>query len=126
MKMPDRKLVAGLLVGVLIGWFAAYGAMHCRARFDKPGKSHMLDKFTRELRLDAAQKEKVGLILEETREKVKALRGQTRPRFEAIRAESDGRIRAVLTPEQLPRFEKLRAEMQEKFKKRSEGRLSRE
>lgn len=123
MKAPDPKLVFVLIAGVLIGWFAAFGTVHCKMRFDgPPQKGKILEHFSRELSLDAVQKEKVGKILEETRAKIDTLRAQARPGFEAIRRDADGRIRELLKAEQLPKFEELRKKMEEnRSKKRRRG-----
>ena len=118
MNTARTRLAVALAAGMLIGWFAAMGAVHCRMHGGWHDKPKMLEHFSRELKLTADQKEKVRKIIEATREQIKVLHNEAKPRFDAIRADTDARIRAILTPEQLPRFEKLRTEMLERHQKK--------
>jgi hypothetical protein len=66
------------------------------------------------LGLDQAQREQVNIILEEGRKEVRQLRMESRPRMEAIEAQTHARIRAVLTPDQLTRYEEYRRSVRER------------
>ncbi len=116
MRIHWKEVLTALAAGVLLGWFAAFGAVQSGLRGCGPeGK---LEHFSRELGLDAGQKEKVGKILSDTREKIVALRNENKPRFEAIRAESRERIAALLTPAQNEKFKKLEAQKEIRRHKR--------
>lgn len=121
MKTPDKKILIAFAAGLLAGWFLAFGAVHCRLRSERFDRSRMIERFRRELSLTPAQGGKVEKILEETRARIDSIRGEVRPRFEDIRRAADARIRAELTPEQLPKFEKLRQKMEERHRRRRGG-----
>jgi hypothetical protein len=67
-------------------------------------------RLDRRLGLDADQRAQMHDILAGTHQELKDLRQEFRPRFATIISEADGKISAILTPEQLERFEKLKAE----------------
>jgi hypothetical protein len=69
---------------------------------------------TKEVGLEGDQQEQIRKILDETREKYGEIRKEMdpaiknfEPRFNAVRQESRDRIRALLTPEQLPKYEEM-------------------
>lgn len=68
---------------------------------------HRLD---RRLKLDAGQQAQLHDILMNAHQEIKDLRQEYRPRFNLIVTEADGKIDAILTPEQQERFEKFKAE----------------
>ena len=74
----------------------------------------MLEKFDRELGLDAGQRGKVEKILQDRRQKMKALKEESRPRYEQIRSSAQMEIRVLLTPEQRPKFDRMEAEWKER------------
>jgi hypothetical protein len=83
------------------------------------------------LDLSEEQKQEIKTILEETNQKYIEIRRDLQPRvkeyeprFDAVRQQSRERIRAVLKPNQLPKYEEMvqesnrrREEMNEKLKK---------
>ena len=115
MKSPWREVIVALLVGVIVGWFAATRSFEVCAHHWKSGGG-MLEKFSKELKLSPEQKEKVGTILESKRAQFAALRTEMKPRFEEIRTSSKSEIAKVLTPEQMERF----TQMEERWKARRE------
>ena len=111
--------LAGLLIGIGIG---VCGARRGAWRRWHPERHHqMLETFSRELKLNAEQRAAVGKILDDRQRQMQALHAQVRPQFEAMRAEMRKEISAVLSPEQVERFEKLEA----KWDKRRERFLDR-
>lgn len=116
MRTPWKEVVIALLVGLTVGWFAA-------ARFaheSRPSWKHekLIDKFSRELELDADQKAKIEKILELKREQFTALRNEVKPRFEQIRNASKTEIQKLLTPLQQQKFGALEARWEERREKR--------
>ena len=97
----------------------------------KYGPTYLLTKMDNKLDLSEEQKREIGAILEETNEKYIEIRRDLQPRikeyeprFDAVRQQSRDRIRAVLKPDQLPKYEEMvqesdrrREEMNEKLKK---------
>lgn len=67
------------------------------------------DNMAKYLGLDEKQQAQIHDILEETWTQFRTLRGQVDPQFKAIEDASRARIRAVLTPEQLKKYDEFRA-----------------
>jgi len=62
------------------------------------------------LRLDSGQRVKLHEIMSDTHGQLKELRQEYRPRAVLILSNANGEITALLTPEQLARFEKWKQE----------------
>ena len=80
------------------------------------------EKMRTELNLTDQQTTSIRAILDETRNEYRALRTELRPRFEEPRLKARARIRALLTPEQQPKFDALVAQQDAQ---RDEGQKSR-
>lgn len=121
MRLDWRQVTASLLIGLVVG--SALGRWThwgCRGRWDEgKGYGRMVERFSRKLDLSPEQRARLEAILETKRLKMKALRAEVQPRFEEIRASAKDEIRAMLSPEQLPRFEKLEADWSARREKRS-------
>ena len=72
--------------------------------WERGGEARMLDAFTRELDLTAAQRAAVDSILDERRRIMDSLMTPLRPRLDAARDEARAQIRQRLTPEQQVKF----------------------
>ncbi len=109
--------VIGLSVGILLGqWTSPY-------KFYKHGKhggmkNYMLEKFNRELSLNAEQKEKTKVIFDAQKPKMLAIHQEMRPKFEAVKAETQSQIREFLNEEQLKKLEELNVRMEERWKEK--------
>ena len=66
------------------------------------------------LGLDQEQRQRVDAILEEGRSEVRKLRAESRPKIEAIEENTQARIRVVLNPDQLKRYEEFRRTVRER------------
>lgn len=97
---PRRGRAAALLLAVFLlgaGAGAASLSLGERAFRGREGhRGHALERLTRELDLDAAQRKEIEAVLSRQRERM-------RPLFEESRRE----IRAVLRPDQRARFDAL-------------------
>ena len=97
------------------------------------GTDFIIGRMTERVGLSSEQQEQVKKILDETNEKYRDIRVKDieprikdiEPRLNAVRQESRDRIRALLTPEQLPKYEqmtierdKMREQEREKEKER--------
>lgn len=78
------------------------------------GSEFLIKRMNEEVGLASDQQEQIKKILDETNDKYRELRKELDPaikpfesRFNAVRQESRDRIRALLTPEQLPKYEEM-------------------
>ena len=72
----------------------------------------------RELNLSTAQVPQLEQIMSESRRKYDAVRERVEPELDAIRKETDNRIRQILTPEQLVKFNEMTRRFEERRKAR--------
>jgi hypothetical protein len=63
-----------------------------------------VDRVHEYLGLTEEQRQQVSQILEDTRARFRELQKQTRPQFDAIQEESHNKIRAILSEEQLAKY----------------------
>jgi len=90
---------------------------------------YILGKMKEEVGLTSDQQDQIKKILDETGERYFEIRKDIEPvmkpfepRFEAVRQESRGRIRALLSEEQLPKFEEM-VRKQDEMREKERGRL---
>jgi Spy/CpxP family protein refolding chaperone len=122
-------VVVVFLLGVLLGgvgmhlwggrvWGGQAAANHDSAH---PGgmapREEVLARFTRELQLTPDQQQQVGAIIDDTRAQWKALYAQEDAQKDQIRQQGRARIRALLTPEQQPKFDSFMQRLDEQRKK---------
>jgi len=80
-------------------------------------RTQVLNEFTRELELTPDQQTKVGAIIDDARSQVRALYAPLDAQHDQLRQQARARIRAVLTPEQLPKFDQFMHRVDEQRKK---------
>ena len=85
-----------------------------------------INKFYDYLGLDAAQREQMHKIGDETRHEFQELRKETQPRYEEIQERSRVKIRAVLNDEQRAKYDEFRRNMDERRRKRESNKNSRD
>lgn len=93
------------------------------------GTEFLLKRMNDKVGLSSEQQEQIKKILDETNDKYKDLRGEMEPRikdfeprFNSVRQESRDRIRALLSADQLPKYEQMvqdHDKMREQEKERS-------
>jgi len=97
--------LATFLLGVVVGGSAVlfYGWHwgHWHRGFSR---HRTVQHLTRELHLSDQQVRQLNQIMDETGRKFEELRKQVNPQFEALREERYNRVRQILTPEQLEKF----------------------
>lgn len=103
-------LVVGAAATIFFGWRS--GFIHPR----RPDERHIIRFLRHQLNLSDPQAQQVEQILRETEDKYKQLQQQVDPQFDAIRAESQDRIRKILNPAQLAKFNELVRRMEERRK----------
>ena len=100
--------IAIFLLGIVVGSAGAlFYAWNTGAWHGRPSRERIVRRLTRELNLTAAQVEQLNQIMDESDKKMDDLRSQVRPQFDAIRDEGHQRIRAILNPEQLKKFDDM-------------------
>lgn len=111
-------LLAALLVGVCIGFYANNAVIQARIRhFSRiPGNmpEHLAQKLTERLELDAAQQEAVRAILVSYDGRLQEARDQSRATLDALFAGMRGEIAAHLNPEQKLEQQKMIAEFEQR------------
>jgi len=111
----------GLLVGAVGNHFygeRVWGGKQETAKPPRgPSRTQVVNDFTRELQLTPDQQTKVGAIIDDTRSQVRALYAPLDGQHEQLRQQARTRIRAVLTPEQLPKFDQFMQRIDEQRKK---------
>jgi hypothetical protein len=111
------------LLGLLVGafgnhlWGERVWGHSVAERPGPPSRARIVNDFTRELQLTPDQQKELGSIMDETRAQVRALYQPLDGRHEQIRQQGRERIRAILTPEQLPKFDAFMHHIDEQRKK---------
>jgi hypothetical protein len=116
MENSSSKLKAGVLVIVVFVLGVVLGAVgtHYRevgassAHFGVSGypvHSEVMKRLTQQVGLTPEQEKQVTSIVDDIHMRMHELSQQQKPQADAIRAEGRQRIRAILTPEQLPKYE---------------------
>lgn len=119
-QLKWTQIFISLLLGLILG--AAICALGNHGRYSKnrdseKRKQEMLHKFSTKLKLTAAQENQVSVILENKRQKIDALRSQVHPQFEEIRNTTRLEIKKILNEDQQAKFDKLDAELRDRWKK---------
>jgi Spy/CpxP family protein refolding chaperone len=112
-------IVLVFLLGIAIGGLGTHfwGGRIFGGRADHP---RIVERLTRELALTPDQRKQLETIIEETRTKFQSIYEQERPLYDQARKEGRGRIRAILTPEQRPKFEEFVRRLDEERSKREQ------
>jgi len=108
-KQAAPALVLGCIVGLLAGAGLHHAAVFWRMHHGGPGAERLLNKFSKELKLEPAQREGVKAVLETYRGKTQTLHQETAARFLEIRTAMRADIDKLLTPEQRKRFQEMQS-----------------
>ncbi len=100
--------VLTFLLGLALGGAGVFSFTwytgHWHMRFDP---QRIVDRMRRDLNLSDNQVQQLRQIMDETDAKFKELRKQSSPAFDNIRHEMRDRIRRILTPEQVVKFDEI-------------------
>jgi protein CpxP len=80
-----------------------------------------IERLTTQLNLDAKQQEQVKQIYAEQAKNREAQKGFSREQMQEERKKSDEKLKAILTPEQLKKWEANQAEMRQRMGNRQGG-----
>ncbi len=83
-------------------------------------RRHYISETRQRVNLTPAQVEQMEQILDDTKAKVKAVRDSYHPAMLKIREEQIARVKAILTPRQIPAYEQLVAERERHAKEQEE------
>jgi len=84
---------------------------------DQAKKQQKVDRLTQELSLSGDQRQQLDVIITDIQAQYKAIHKSTDPQIEEARQKGRARIRAILTPEQKPKFEEFLRRVDEERKK---------
>ncbi len=82
------------------------------------GPHDIVEDMAKDLKLTPDQKEKLKVIIQQSRDRYRALSVQFRPQYDVIRNETNEQIRQILTDEQKARFETIVKDLSERHKAR--------
>lgn len=77
----------------------------------------IVQRLNHELHLDTTQLEQLRVIIKDTHTEIKNVRKQFRPQMDEILARSQDKVRAILRPDQLTKYEKIMAERRKRREK---------
>ena len=109
----------GAAVGALADRYYAGTVVNPRAGAED-FRNRYISEMRQKVKLTPAQVTKLEQILDETKAKVKAVRDSSHPAMLKIRADQIARVKAILTPPQIPAYEQLVAERERRFKEQEE------
>jgi len=112
------------LLGLLVGGVGnhlwgerVWGRQQPGPHAGPPSREEIVNKLTAELQLTPDQQNQIGPIIDDTRAQIRAIYGPVDVQHDKIRQQGRARIRAVLTPEQQPKFDEFLQRMDEQKKK---------
>ena len=126
-KQISRKAVmlvlAVFVLGILLGGLATYmfggRVLAGMGQHGPRDRTHLLERLTQELDLNADQQKQLDGILAETQKKYEVLYEPVRAQADQVRQQGRENIRAILTPEQRTKFEEILRRIDEERRKRS-------
>ena len=120
-----RKQWAALIFAVLLfSGGAAVGALTQRyydtITVNADSKQPYISEMRSRLKLTSSQVDQLATILDQTKAQYKAVRDSYHPAMLKIRKEHIARVKSILTPEQIPAYEQLVAEREQRAKDQEE------
>lgn len=125
-KMKKWKAIVSVILVFLLGSLAGALVTHeiYQHRVEgiirgeaKSVRELIVQRLQHKLDLDPTQVEQLRIIVKETHAEMKNVRKQFRPQIEEILAHSQNRVRAILRPDQLEKYEKIVEERKKKREK---------
>ena len=115
------SIILVFLLGSLAGVLITHEIYHHRIESIIKGEPNamrelIVQRLNHKLHLDTNQLSQLRDIVKETHEDMKNVRKQFRPQIEEILLRSQNRVRAILHPDQLEKYEKIVAKRKKKRK----------
>jgi Spy/CpxP family protein refolding chaperone len=109
----------GAALGGTLGYVFAHQSYAAprAAMTDQAKKQHKVDRLTQELGLSGDQRQQLDAIITDVEAEYKAIRKTTEPQIDVARQKGRERVRAILTPEQRPKFEEFLKRIDEERRK---------
>jgi Spy/CpxP family protein refolding chaperone len=114
---------AVFLLGAAMGGMITYGFAH-RSVAAAPAqqseavrRAHRVEQLTKELSLTSAQAQQLDAILMQRHAESRAIHEQSDTQIDKVRQKTREEIRAILTPEQKPKFEEFLKRLDEEKKR---------
>ncbi|MBM3774117.1 MAG: hypothetical protein FJW37_03050 [Acidobacteria bacterium] len=112
--------LSGALVGIFGQRLYTSKAVSASAvsRSPEEYRRKYMDEMTSRLKLTPDQTARLSQVLDQTRARYREIRERSRPEMKAIHQRHVESVKAVLTPEQIPEYDRMLAEREERRKKR--------
>jgi Spy/CpxP family protein refolding chaperone len=109
----------GALLGGILGFLFAHRSVNAaNPPLSEPERrARRLEQLTHELSLSPQQAQQLDGILLQRHTETKAIHDQADTQLEQVRQKGRAQVRAILTPEQLPKFEEFLKRMDEERKR---------
>ena len=109
----------GALLGGILGFLFAHRSVNAaNPPLSEPERrARRLEQLTHELSLSPQQAQQLDGILLQRHTETKAIHDQADAQLEQVRQKGRAQVRAILTPEQLPKFEEFLKRMDEERKR---------
>jgi len=109
----------GAALGGVLGYLFAHRPVNAaNPPLSEPERrARRVEELTRELTLTPQQAQQVDAILLQRHTETKAIHDQTDAQLDAVRQKGRAEVRAILTSEQLPKFEEFLKRMDEERKR---------
>jgi hypothetical protein len=108
----------GAAVGALGHRF--YTATEVNAKSAEDFRHRYVSEMHSKLNLTSSQVTQLETILDETKAKFKAVKDSYRPAMLEIKKEQVSRVKSILTPQQIPIYDRLVAEREQRMKEQDE------
>jgi hypothetical protein len=120
---PIIGVVLVFFLGILCGSLATHLLYNCRFESILNSRAQareeaIVSRLDSKLDLNDRQEEQVRAIVHETQEEIQSVRSQIRPQTEAVIEKAQVKIRAILTSEQVKKYDQMIAAHREKLLKR--------
>ena len=112
-------IITAFILGIAVGASGQYLLFRQSPPRTASTAVEAADELTRILKLDQPQRSQIIEILGECQKQNQDLKEQTRPQYAAIREKGRGRIRAILSPEQLETYNQWVKELDAKREKKT-------
>jgi Spy/CpxP family protein refolding chaperone len=112
----------GAALGGMLGYvFAHHTTLAAPAQMtDAQKRAQKVQRLTQELNLTPSQQTQLDAIMTGVQAEYKAIHQSTEPQIDQARQKGREQIRAILTPEQKPKFEEFLKRLDEERKKNSQ------
>ena len=111
----------GAALGGTLGYVFAHRVSAAPAQLtDAERRAQKVQRLTQELSLTPEQQKQLDTIMISVQAQYKAIHQSTEPQINEARQKGRGQVRAILTPEQKPKFEEFLRRLDEERKKNAQ------